>query len=432
MRKLLLGTTAIAGAFGLAGSALAQGAPTVTVGGFVNFQVFQHDQDYTVGNGRGYQFSLDDAEVNVLVSGTAANGLRYGLKIELEAAGESNTNGTGGIGGLSTADEVVLQFSGDWGTLWLGDEDGVSDLMPYGAEILMAGPAGFDGDIDDVFNFIGLGAASSQGGADFIGPNLIGDTSDATKIQYYTPRIAGFQLGVSWTPDSGDNGGEGPGQTIGGAQIEPDNNTGNHNVYEIGLNFMQKFGEVDVGLSGVYLGGDSYVASAATGAYAGACPTSAQRCKLEDISSWALGGYVGFAGFRLGGTYGDSGDSSSPTGTAGGAALTNRFDSHIFWNVGADYTMGPWRFSAGYHQTTREYTGAGFTDDESAIFSAAIQYTVAPGLIAYVEYNNVSLDKSCDTAANAANKAANSCASSGTFTASNEGHVFILGTQLNF
>jgi outer membrane protein OmpU len=432
MRKLLLGTTAIAGAFGLAGSALAQGAPTVTVGGFVNFQIFQYDQDLRFGTGQGYQFSLDDAEVNVLVSGTAANGLRYGLKIELEAAGESNVNGVGagdGAAGLSTADEVVLQFSGDWGTLWLGDEDGVSDLMPYGAEVLMAGPAGFDGDIDDVFNFAGLGSGSLQGGADFIGPNLIGDTSDATKIQYYTPRIAGFQLGLSWTPDNGDNGGEGPAQTIGRGQIEPDNNGGANNIYEIGLNFMQKFGEVDVGLSAVYIGGDAYL-----GAGAATCPAANTRCDAEDISGWAVGTIIGFAGFRVGAAYGDSGNSGSTKVV--GAGAPNRFDNHQFWNVGADYTMGPWRFSAGYHQTTREYTTAGFKDDESAIFSAALQYTVAPGLIAYLEYNNVSLDKSCSTATVASPVAvardAQSCTTAGAFTHSNEGHVIIIGTQLNF
>ena len=94
----------------------------------------------------------------------------------------------------------VIRFSGDWGILDLGDEDGAEDNMAYGGEnVACLGECGYDGGAGSVFNFMGARKKSpdlSLGG---------GDTGDASKITYYTPRTSGFRLGVSYTPDSGSN-----------------------------------------------------------------------------------------------------------------------------------------------------------------------------------------------------------------------------------
>jgi hypothetical protein len=37
---------------------------------------------------------------------------------------------------------------------------------------------------------------------------LPSNSDDATKLRYYTPSFAGFQLGLSWTPNTEDDGDE--------------------------------------------------------------------------------------------------------------------------------------------------------------------------------------------------------------------------------
>ncbi|MBE9557211.1 MAG: porin, partial [Proteobacteria bacterium] len=56
---------------------------------------------------------MDEAELQLDVTGTADNGLNYGFKIELNADTTDNT----------VADEARLQLSGGWGALQMGDED---------------------------------------------------------------------------------------------------------------------------------------------------------------------------------------------------------------------------------------------------------------------------------------------------------------------
>jgi predicted porin len=67
----------------------------------------------------------------------------------------------------------------------------------------------------------------------------------------------------------------------------------------------------------------------------------------EDAGAWAVGGFVGYAGFTLGASYGDNGD------TRGG---TSDVDDDFFYDVGLGYSMGPWSASVGYrHRRQRRY-----------------------------------------------------------------------------
>ncbi|MCK4866410.1 MAG: porin, partial [Alphaproteobacteria bacterium] len=177
MKKGLLGGTALAGAAGLvAGIAGAAEAPTWKLTGNANFQFYWVDQDasgvgstWGVGTGgdgtwagiydatdetdnnlslfvvgtddpqdHDWYFGVDEAELQLNVSGAADNGLNYGFKIEINANTIDET----------VVDEVRLQFSGGWGTVQMGDEDGAEDIMNYGGEDLMGATGGFDGDQD--------------------------------------------------------------------------------------------------------------------------------------------------------------------------------------------------------------------------------------------------------------------------------------------
>ena len=383
MKKTLLATTALGAlaTFAAAG-AMAAEAPTWKLTGNANFQFYWVDQDlvafdtgtsqwaspggritssyttaYTVLSlgshvqDHGWYFGVDEAELQLNVSGTADNGLNYGFKIEI------NANTTDG----AVADEVRLQLSGSWGTLQMGDEDGAEDIMNYGGEDLMGATGGFDGDFDDVLirerDFVISGIPTDTVGAAPSYPTIVGDTGDSTKISYFSPRFSGFQVGASLTPTPND-----------GDQFKSDGLWENH--IGLGANYDNSFGDLRIRASAVYSGAKSL-----RPAYG-----------IQDISAWSVGGIVGWGPFSLGANYTDNGDSWSYT----------PFDSYdrSYWDVAAAFETGPLYLSAGYFEGTVE-AASGVTNYENTFTTIALtaDYTMAPGLGVYAEVDMIDDDQ---------------------------------------
>src|SRR3546814_12924463 len=78
----------------------------------------------------------------------------------------------------------------------------------------------------------------------------VATTSDATKINYFTPRFAGFQLGASLTPDTGSNG---------LSATEKDNAGDFENVVDLGANYSGDLGNVEIGKATGRVRGGQYV-----------------------------------------------------------------------------------------------------------------------------------------------------------------------------
>jgi len=346
MKKGLLGSTALIAATALtAGVAQAQQGPTASFSGFMNFQIYIPSGDiegFTGGSistnpatvtapqdGTMY-FGVDDAELALNVKGTADNGLDYGFKIEFE----------GSPGGSNVADEARIQLGGSWGTLQLGDEDGAEDTMNYGAENLMGATGGWDGDGDDV-----MGSFANP-----FFPTIIGDTSDNTKITYYSPRFSGIQVGVSYTPSANN-----------GNALKVD--TDFENSINVGANYDGSFGNVRVRVSGVYTSASSNIVG------------------VEDIGAYSIGAIVGFGPVQVGANWTDNSDSGYGVGS--GADDT-------YWNVGVGFETGPLYLSAGYISHTLELTGS--PDGEATAYALSADYTVAPGMTAYAEWTSYSMD----------------------------------------
>jgi hypothetical protein len=341
MKKGLLGSTALVAATALtAGVAQAQ-APTVSFSGFINFQMYLPDNSATflgttvIGTSQDdatMYFGVDDAELHVNVSATADNGLEYGAKIELEAV----------QGGTGNADEARIQLRGSWGTLQLGDEDGAEDTMNYGGENVMGATGGFDGDFGDAASFINIGAPTA--------PTMAGDTSDATKLTYYSPRFSGIQVGLSYTPSTG----------LSGDAFKVD--SAFNNSYAIGANYDGTFGDVRVRVSGVYV------------------LDEAKSLTTEDNGAYSIGTIVGFGPFQLGANWTDNGESGQVIGS--GAETS-------YWDVAVGFETGPLYLSAGYFASEFSIPGA---TEEFTNLGVAVDYTIAPGLTAYAEYNMIEDD----------------------------------------
>jgi outer membrane protein OmpU len=346
--KRLLGSTALVSASLLmSGSALAQeetrvGGMEVVLGGYTEFGVVYGDKN-TITNGghdRSYTFYMDN-EVFISANGATERGILYGSHIELEV-------GSGGIGGSvdsdntdAFVDEAGLYFSGNFGRVELGREDGAEDVMYVGGEDAQAGTGGIDGDIPNI-NFV-----------------QFTDTGDSAKATYFTPRLAGFQLGVSFTPDYEDNGGENQFQ---GNSAEGENSLGG------GINWVGALGALDLTLSAVGLWADCESNCDAGGGLGNGFQ--------DEQKSWAAGGLLGFGGFTLGVGYNYQ-DDFAP-GTHGNDII----------NVGLKYGFGAANVSVGW--TFNKYDE---DLDDSNLFVVSGDVGILPGvtLKGDVSYNTETL-----------------------------------------
>lgn len=331
MKKGLLGSTALIGATALmAGAAGAAEAPTYKLTGNTNFQIYIPSGDVSdvLRDDASIFFGVDEAELQLNVSGTADNGLEYGFKIEL------NANTTDGF----NADEARLQLSGGWGTIQMGDEDGAEDIMNYGGENLLGAAGSWDGDGDDVMLTL----------ADAFFPTIAGDSSDHTKISYFSPRFSGFQVGGSWTPQP----------SMDGDDFKTDLGETYENHIGLGANYDNSFGDIRVRASAVYSMASSKIAV------------------IEDISAWSVGGIVGFGPFSGAANYTDNGDSFG-------------LDTDSYWNVAGSFETGPIYLSASYFSRTLEI---GASEVNPTAIGLTADYSVAPGLAVYGEYTMYDFD----------------------------------------
>ena len=357
MKKLLLGTTALVGASFAATAALA--APEVRVGGYLDFQAGFSSQDTdgfgpapgtpTVTTERGFGF-LTDSEIIIRASDTLDNGLKWAVKIELEADAD-NANGTANDNG----DEVSIVFSGSWGQLTLGNEDGPVDAKNYigDGQITGIGVSGARGyrrwtDTRSFSNNLWVAGVDPQ------------NTSDATKVMYYTPTIAGFQFGVSYSADSNDN----------GRQRSEDGSVSSvnfENWWEIGASY-------DVKVSNDFALGFTAAASLAD---------AEAKATTEDIRAWLVSAKAEFAGFTASIGYADDGKSGATKGLGNvdtsGYAAALKYETGPY-QVGVSYMHNKQGANAGTGSTTS--STADFTSD---VFTLGAQYTLGAGLVVYAD-----------------------------------------------
>ena len=334
MKKVLLATTAIVGV-AFVSQAMASEKPKLSMSGNVKFEAaFVDEDDVTGSSNRGYKFYTDDAEIIFKASATADNGLEYGAKIEYEFE-------------KSATDEAMIWLEGNWGLLQLGNEDGAEDAVKIGGWSVLGGTGGWDGE-----NFVANPASA------LIEPKLVGDTSDATKITYFTPQFSGFRAGISLTPDTGHE--------YDADANEDDGDQENH--IGIGVEYKQDFDQFGVQLSGRY----------ATAKFES--NDHDDNTEKEDINSFALGAKVTFGGFAVSAGYADNDDSGVEKSKS-----ANGVDAGTWFDVGASYSTGPYKIAAGYAHSEKNV--AANQEAEADIFTVTGDYNVAAGLDVYAEYN---------------------------------------------
>lgn len=208
MNKLLMGTAAAA----LLISPAAAGPMGITVGGYYNSVVYSQDVDGLETRNLGIH---NDAEIIFKGKAKANNGLEIGFQVQLEAEGSGESD---------HIDENYIYVKGDFGKVELGAENNAA----YKMQVTAPKPFGWK-TFDN--NFKTWGNASN-----FDKPLLDGVESDALKINYYSPKVSGFQIGYSITPDASDKSGD--------SALYVENDTGSSTA--LGVSYSGKIGGLKV------------------------------------------------------------------------------------------------------------------------------------------------------------------------------------------
>ncbi len=371
MNKLLLGTTALVGASLLMAGGAYAAKPKVKWGGAIEFTAGGSDQDIEdkafggsagVASGAaslGYAFRTN-SEIKFNASGKTDAGMKWKAEVQLET--DTSVSGIqhpdDGNGDETVIDELWIRFSGSWGQVIVGNQDGVEVDLLIGSDnaVGAAGDGGVDGNWQD---FIDSRPASSRLWDE---PDDNEDTSDATKIIYYTPRIGGFGAGVSCTPDRGAH----------GQDISTDDGDEFLNSFAFGADFKKKFGGVKVHI-------------AAAGHLA-----DAEDETVEDVAAWSVGAVIGYGGWKLGGNYMTKGDSLQSKGTDD--------DDAFAWTAGIGYSQGPVHLGAAWLHSEVEVTSS--TEHESDTLVVGATYMLGGGAKVFADVFWLDQDDAGGTSSN--------------------------------
>jgi len=338
MKKVLLGTSALAlaGAFA---SPAASAEWNVRVGGYmeqyVAFATSDLKGDFTFPGGganpNGDYDGIDskqDAEIFFAPSITLDNGIKIGANVQLEAL----QNG-------DQIDEAYMFIKGSFGEILLGSENSAGYKMTYGAP-------------DVTFVNVNSGSLGSfipysgpETGADIfrgtLGSTFLenGRNNDAHRFTYFTPRFSGFQVGVSYARDGNQD-----------SNGQLDGNVGLRDIFDVGANYVNSFGDFDIAVSGRWGTADDHSGS--------------------DATVWSAGLNLGFSGVTIGGSYAEQNNAGTMDGEV--------------YDVGISYETGPWGFSATYmrgeNKNNECYVGGGGFDICSA-FGASNEETLKQYLV---------------------------------------------------
>ena len=322
MKKLLLGTSALVAAGLFSNGALAQTATTdkpitMTLGGqyYAGFaaNIQTDDNPGEAGYKRQPTAVQDYFLIKFLGSTTFSNGITAGVWTRLNAfsapGGTANTT-TGFVSANNTTIKdsyVYLKNAENWGEFRIGDDQDVRRSVAVGNN---AGVTG-DGNV-----------GANSGAIYFSGSPVYNFTtynldSRATKLVYYSPVVAGFQIAFDYAPDQRGGHTNGPG------------NIGDNN------------GPTDNQSNGLF---PSYLNN--TTAY----------------NFWSVaGGWTGTVGpVKIAGTLGYSTASRKGSITPKTALGNDTLDTSLtsvnnanpqVYNAGVQFNYGPWELGFQYEQT---------------------------------------------------------------------------------
>jgi hypothetical protein len=172
MRKLLLGTTALAAAATLSANALAD----VAVSGYYEFAYSSTSSNIAANDGTSFS---TDSEIKFTFSEKTDSGLDLSMVVEMPSDGTD-----------SAVQESSLTIAGGFGKLKLGQDDGASDNYGIDAEDVVGEE---------------IQAYASSDGLTLNDTDVHSSDGDTTKLSYHIPAVGGLTAGVSFTDAGTDD-----------------------------------------------------------------------------------------------------------------------------------------------------------------------------------------------------------------------------------
>lgn len=316
-----------------------------------------------------------DAEVHVIVSGKAANGLRYGAVIEFQVDFSDGTyNPVPRSGSSRTAvdtDEMWMFLAGEFGQVRLGDEDGVLGGLMNSGHVTNFGTGGVDGDYGDAVIRTARNATQFPG-----------DFGDNTKISYLSPQFLGFDVGASFAFNLGE--GEDTGCVLDYATATCDRANAfsggarRRNELQLAARWRGNFGGVGLSATGgAVLANPTKVLNANTGVNI----SSAEQYRLYHAGAQATA-----FGFTVGGhyTWGPANFNAPLLRGVPGAVQNEDFRQ---WFAGASYTFGQFTVGANAYEARSVGNTGVFTGNQyNQAYAIGATYRIAPGLELVAEF----------------------------------------------
>ncbi|MGB4107488.1 MAG: porin [Alphaproteobacteria bacterium] len=378
MKKLLC-SAAVCGLALAATPAQAEDGLTLDVGGyFKGYGFYTNLDDETAADGAGENRDIDiirNTEVHFSGETTLDNGLTVGMHIE---SGADNEDGF-------AVNETYAYFSGGWGRVNFGSEDGAAYLLQVEA------PSA-DDNLDGIRQFVnpinyaaigdlagaatGLTALNIDGSGSTGGLDYDQDvTGISDKLTYLSPIMNGFQAGLSYTPDVADGSNENAGNLD-----DVDDALGS--AWEAGVRYEGQFNNIGIIAGAGYTHVDL---EEQVGAQAGGDSFS------DDREVWNAGLDLDIGPFGVGAAYMNDNFGDDPL------SATTEQEEEETWVVGVDYTTGPFKLGASYLNQEGSANIAGATGEEGVEvdrYTGGVVYTYGPGMtfrgsISHAEFENV-------------------------------------------
>ena len=318
MKKLLLAGAAC----GLAlAAAPAHADVELEVGGyFKGYGVFV-DQDESSGDEVNEFDFIRDTEIHIGGETTLDNGLVVGAHFEFDVDQADGTE----------VDESYVYFSGNWGRVNFGGEDGAGYLLQ------VAAPSA-DSNIDGIRQYVSPfattgGITNPTGGLDYD----MDPSGKADKLTYLSPIMNGFQFGATFSPDTD------AADDLEGVGTE---SAGVDETYELALRYEGQFENVGVIAGAGYSNGSN----------------NNTLATADDRDVWNVGLDLDIGAFGVGAIYMEDSTTSEDS------------DEETFV-LGADYTTGPFKIGISY--LNRDEEG---TDTEYDRYTGGVTYEYGPGM----------------------------------------------------
>lgn len=294
MKNVLLSTSAVV-LVAMASAPAAAAEWEISLGGYMEQFIVYGSSDSPAGTDFDGVDVQSDTEIIFTPSITLDNGIKFSANIQLEG----NTSG-------DHIDESFVSIKGSFGEILIGSENSAGYKTQYAAPDATFFGINSGSSTGIIPSNTGDGFFRSTLGSTFLENNGTAN-NDAMRITYFTPRFAGFQLGVSYARDGTQDDNIRDNCSAAGVTCD---------YFDIGTNYVQSFGDFSVAASARW-------GIASTG---GAAAT--------DPQVYGFGVNLGYAGFTIGGSFAEQNGTADNDGTA--------------YDIGASYETGPWAFSVTY------------------------------------------------------------------------------------